>query len=243
MKLSIGIISYQADDALLHTLESLGSIPDDCEVVLQVSTATNMERLGSPTNVRKLPPGDNGIYHAMNKIRLAASGDYLWYLNAGDAMHPDLTLIEILNLLSDVTCYGFQSEQIFGSDVYLRPSATESRPPFYRIGHQSSIYHRDAYQHISFDEQIPVSSDVKFNTACFSMIGMHYIPKILNRFHLGGISNRYRMRDFEHYRGERLTLRDKFIVKAFLRLIIGQRLLYRFLALGKYDHYPVNAVR
>lgn len=243
MKLSIGIISYQADDALLQSLDSLGSIPNDCEVLLQVSTASNLERMGSPDNVRLLPPGDNGIYHAMNKIRLAACGEYLWYLNAGDAMHPDLTLTAVLTLLTKASCCGFQSEQIFGDGVYLRPSASESRPPFYRIGHQSSLYHRDAYQHISFDEQIPVSSDVKFNIACFSLIGMHYIPRILSQFHLGGISNRYRTADFKHYRGESLTLRVKFIVKACPRLIIGQRLLYRLLALGKYDHYQITADR
>ena len=241
MKLSIGIISYQTDDALLQTLKSLGSIPDDCEVVLQVSTDTNIDRLDPTANVRVLPTGDNGIYHAMNKIRSAASGDYLWYLNAGDARHPDLTLTGTLDLLTEATCYGFQSEQIFDQDVYLRPSAIENRPPFYRIGHQSSIYHRDAYQHISFDEQIPVSADVKFNTACFSRIGMHYIPKILSQFHLGGLSNRYRLSDLKHYRGESLALRTKFVVKACLRLMIGQRLLYRVLALGKYDHHSLTS--
>jgi len=241
LKLSIGIISYQIDDALIHTLESLGTIPDDCEVVLQVGTDSNIERLNQAPNVHVLPTGDNGIYHAMNKIRSAARGDYLWYLNAGDARHPNLTLTDTLDLLTEATCYGFQSEQIFGQDVYLRPSATENRPPFFRIGHQSSIYHRDAYRDISFDEQIPVSADVKFNTACFSRIGMHYIPKILSQFHLGGLSNRYRMSDLKHYRGESLTLQTKFIIKACLRLIIGQRLLYRVLALGKYDHYSLTA--
>jgi len=241
LKLSIGIISYQADDALLQTLESLGPIPDDCEVVLQVSTDTNIDRLVPTANVCVLPTGDNGIYHAMNKIRSAASGDYLWYLNAGDARHPNLSLTETLNLLTEATCYGFQSEQIFGQDVYLRPSATENRPPFYRIGHQSSVYHRDAYQHISFDERTPVSADVKFNTACLSMIGMHYRPQILSQFHLGGLTNRYRMSDLKHYRGESLVLRTKFIIKACLRLIIGQRLLYRVLAFRKYDHYSFTA--
>lgn len=70
---------------------------------------------------------------------------------------------------------------------------------------------------------------------------MHYIPKILTQFHLGGLSNRYRMSDFKNYRSESLTLRTKFLIKARLRLIIGQRLLYRVLALGKYDHYSLTA--
>ena len=104
MKLSIGIISYQIDGELIHTLESLGTIPDDCEVVLKVSTDTHIERLELIANVRALLTGDNGIYNAMNKIRSAARGDFLWYLNAGDARHPNLTLTETMDLLTEHTC-------------------------------------------------------------------------------------------------------------------------------------------
>ncbi len=239
-RLTIGIVSLSLNEELEGTLASLKSVPDDCEILLQISRATpdEIKRFTNHSRqpVQCLAAGDDGIYDAMNRIRDAAKGQYLWFLNAGDDMHPDRTLDEILGYLRQPTCYGFQSEQIFEDDIYLRPSSSEANPPFYRIGHQSAIYHRSAFTTIAFDERIPVSADVVFNQASFDGIGMQYIPVVLSSFRLGGISNRYLFRDIRAFRGEKLSLRLKLFCKACLRAIIGQRLTYRILAFGKYDH-------
>jgi hypothetical protein len=239
VRLSIGVISYDASAELRETLLSLGHIPDSCELILQLSTAEPeaMKTLCDEfVAIKALSPGDSGIYDAMNKIRLAATGEFLWFLNAGDQMHPDRGLNEIADQLTYPSCYGFQSEQVFAGDTYLRPAARESNPPYYRIGHQSAIYHRSAYQQIAFDERIPVSADVTFNQNCFALTGMRYVPIRISRFHLGGLSNRYLLSDFSKYAGESISLRAKFLLKAALRLLVGQRKMYRLLALGKYDY-------
>jgi len=240
IRLTIGVISLSLNAELRSTLASLKSVPDNCEVVVQLSRATRSEielfTKASDLPLHVLPAGDQGIYNGMNRIRAAALGEYLWFLNAGDHMHPDRTLEEILGHLRLPTCYGFQSEQVFEDDVYLRPSSRQAEPPFFRIGHQSTIYHRSAYSILEFDEQIPVSADVAFNEASFNRIGMQYIPIVLSSFQLGGLSNRHRLSDMPAFRGESLSLRLKFVLKACLRMLIGQRLTYRVLAIGKYDY-------
>jgi len=40
---------------------------------------------------------DNGLYDAMNKGLKLASGDYVWFINAGDTLGSDTTVQEIVN--------------------------------------------------------------------------------------------------------------------------------------------------
>ncbi len=250
--ITIGIIGYDLSDELLRTLESLKQVPDDCEVVIQISQCdprqledfVEQARSGlNISNVRALQPGDSGIYNAMNRIRSSATGRYLWYLNAGDDMHPARSLPEVTSLLTEQTCYGFRSEQLFAQDVYLRPRAAETDPSFARIGHQSTIYVADAFRAHAFNERLPVSADLEFNHACFGQTGMRYVPMTLSRFRLGGVSNRFRMSDLGLFRGESFRLRCGIFAKACLRLLVGQRLMYRILAYGKYDHRVVTSDR
>ena len=42
---------------------------------------------------------DSGLYDAMNKGLKQASGDYVWFLNAGDTIYSETTVQEIVNLL------------------------------------------------------------------------------------------------------------------------------------------------
>ncbi|MDR0613798.1 MAG: glycosyltransferase [Dysgonamonadaceae bacterium] len=45
---------------------------------------------------------DGGIYDAMNKGLKLATGDYVWFINAGDSIHSPDTIREIVNQLSTV---------------------------------------------------------------------------------------------------------------------------------------------
>ena len=42
---------------------------------------------------------DKGLYDAMNKGLRLASGDYVWFINAGDMLYSETTVQEIVNLL------------------------------------------------------------------------------------------------------------------------------------------------
>ena len=49
---------------------------------------------------RLLIEPDEGLYDAMNKGLQLASGDYVWFLNAGDTLYSETTVQEIVNALS-----------------------------------------------------------------------------------------------------------------------------------------------
>jgi glycosyltransferase involved in cell wall biosynthesis len=46
---------------------------------------------------------DKGLYDAMNKGLKLASGDYVWFINAGDTLYSETTVQEIVNRLDAIT--------------------------------------------------------------------------------------------------------------------------------------------
>lgn len=48
---------------------------------------------------------DNGLFDAMNKAIDVATGDYLWFLNAGDIIYSDHTLFDIFRSKRDADVY------------------------------------------------------------------------------------------------------------------------------------------
>jgi len=243
IKLTIGIISLQVDEELMFTIGTLGQLSPSIEVLLQISRmdAHDREQLTREFELRPdtesfklLPAGDDGLFDAMNTIRKLASGDYLWYLNAGDAKAGQFSLEALLAMLEKPTNYGFQSIQINGDDAFVRPGKGKHFP-FREIGHQSSIYHVSGFSQVAYQTSLRVSADRTFNADCERICGWQYIEKVLSVFYLGGLSNTFEWRYYKHYREENLGLRVKFLVRFILGKFLGRKRLLRMLARGKYD--------
>ena len=47
---------------------------------------------------------DQGLYDAMNKGIKLATGDYLCFLNAGDGLHEDDTLLQMVHSINGTAC-------------------------------------------------------------------------------------------------------------------------------------------
>ena len=130
--------------------------------------------------------------------------------------------------------------QTFGEDGYRRPGAANDDPKPIEIGHQSAVYSRAAYKEICFLEARKVSADQQYNQDCFSQFGFHYVPRILSIFALGGVSNRFQLKDWHHFAQEPAGIRLRFLCKVVLRTMLGQQLLYRLLYAVKYDRIRIN---
>lgn len=115
IKITLVTVTYNAEKVLRHTLDSVFRqtysaiehiIIDGASTDNTVAVAKDyMERSFASDcghEVRLLVEPDNGIYDAMNKGLGMATGDYVCFLNAGDALHGDDAVAEVARCVAAV---------------------------------------------------------------------------------------------------------------------------------------------
>lgn len=106
--ITIATVTYNAESTLERTLRSVASqdyariehlIIDGCSKDHTLSLVQRyVEENQARHNIRLICEPDNGLYDAMNKALLNATGDYIVFLNAGDCLHSSDTISSISNL-------------------------------------------------------------------------------------------------------------------------------------------------
>ena len=99
---TIATVTYNAEATLQRTLTSVASqdypriehlIIDGCSTDHTLSLVQNyVEENQASHTIRLVCEPDNGLYDAMNKALLGATGDYIVFLNAGDCLHSSDTI-------------------------------------------------------------------------------------------------------------------------------------------------------
>ena len=106
---------------------------------------------------------DRGVYHAMNLALEHAKGDYVLFLNAGDALADRRVLADVANLLAIS-----QPDLFFGAALLRFPSGLamrhEPRDPDYIehslvANHQATFVKREWHERYPHDESFKISSD------------------------------------------------------------------------------------
>jgi glycosyltransferase involved in cell wall biosynthesis len=99
---SIITVTFNAGKTLERTLKSVSgqTYPHIEHIIVDgASTDHTVEIIkhyqSSGANLKWTSEPDNGLYDAMNKGLRCATGDYVWFLNAGDAIHEDTTVEQI----------------------------------------------------------------------------------------------------------------------------------------------------
>ncbi len=132
---------------------------------------------------------DQGIYDAMNKGIERASGDYLLFLNAGDALAgPD-----VLEKIQNAAHEGNETDFIYGDaieDGHLKkskPHTTFIKGMF--THHQAMFFRREAIGGLRYDLKYKIAADYDF-TCRFLMKNPNalYIPIPACVFESGGVS-------------------------------------------------------
>ena len=104
--ITIATVTYNAEATLRRTLTSVASqdyariehlIIDGCSTDHTLSLVQRyVEENQSRHNIRLICEPDSGLYDAMNKALLAATGEYIVFLNAGDCLHSTDTISAIV---------------------------------------------------------------------------------------------------------------------------------------------------
>jgi len=199
-KISIITINFNDAIGLNKTIKSvLNQTNTDYEFIVIDGDSTD----GSKTIIEKysgeitysVSEKDNGIYHAMNKGIQASKGDYLLFMNSGDVLVNDASILIVCQekLVEDIVafdCFLENDDQIVGRRTHIEfPSLFY----VYKKGfkHQSTFIKMSLFQKLGlYNENYKIAGDYEFWIRCFlepSTTAKSYaIPIAI--FKLGGIS-------------------------------------------------------
>jgi glycosyltransferase involved in cell wall biosynthesis len=142
---------------------------------------------------------DNGIYEAMDKGRSIASGDFLFFLNAGDTfVMPDV----LKNVLNQIKLNGKLDEIYYGRTIinsknkqwYMPPVETNAENislsrNFYPH-HQSIFYPKSFYSTNAYDTRFVFCGDIDFTIRACNTFTANYLDFDTCSVFLGGSSTK-----------------------------------------------------
>ena len=139
---------------------------------------------------------DNGIYNAMNKGIMNASGKWLIFMNGGDQFH-DFTVLENIFKEKEYTAsilYGDEEryDRYGNKHIYRLPSII---PPYFMcyqaFAHQAMFYRRELFEiYGMYDESYKITGDSEKNTL-FLKKGVLFekLNQVVSSYILDGVSN------------------------------------------------------
>ncbi len=220
MKLTLITVTYHAEAVLERTLQSVlrQTARADVEylVIDGASKDGTLDILKNYESVvsRVISSPDRGIYDAMNKGLALATGEYVWFLNAGDELFDESTFARFLEKIPE-NADVYYGDALYvrddGSAIGLRSEVTPHRLParatwrdFRRgmvICHQSFVMRRNLAPPFRLDH--PYSADIDWEIRCLKAA-----RKVVN---LGVPLSRYLVGGFS-VKNLRASLLDRYVI-------------------------------
>ena len=188
MKVSVVTICYNAKTVIERTIQSvLNQTYSDIEYILIDGGSTD----GTVEIIKKysnrisfwVSEPDHGIYDAMNKGVMHATGEWIHFLNAGDVYHDHDVLENFVPKISTTT------DIAYGDTLYVFSMTTKVRKalplsnmdqlmPF---GHPATLIRTSYHQQHLFDTSYRSSGDYKFFYDAYyrEKAEFQYIPMIV----------------------------------------------------------------
>jgi glycosyltransferase involved in cell wall biosynthesis len=139
---------------------------------------------------------DKGIYNAMNKGVVKATGEYLLFLNSGDNLYSKISLEKIepfiTNCIEIDIIYG--SLFVVGQKQYIKEYPTYLSFKYFlndTLPHPATLIKKQCFNSLVFDESLKIVSDWKFFIVGFSKHNFTYlrIDETISSFYLDGVSS------------------------------------------------------
>ena len=136
---------------------------------------------------------DKGIYDAMNKGIMLATGDWINFINAGDKYNNDYVLSNFVPNLDSSTIIAYGETNLISSygNRLWKPSALEFMKERMCFGHPATFVKASYHKQHLFDTTYRSSADYKmlFDAYYKDKVKFQYIPQIVADFEAeGGIS-------------------------------------------------------
>jgi glycosyltransferase involved in cell wall biosynthesis len=129
---------------------------------------------------------DSGIFDAMNKGVKKISGQYLLFLNAGDALKNDSVLNNISPYLKK------NSSKIIAGTVHMKwKDLTSNSNLFPWVPHQAAFIHKSCFKDQSYDSTMNFYGDLKFWMTLKAQ-GLFLLKRVniqIVEFYMGGVGN------------------------------------------------------
>lgn len=207
MRISVVTVVLNGADTLEDNIKSvLQQTHDDVEHIVIDGASTDgtaqiLERYSDRIATIVSEP-DNGLYEAMNKGIALATGDVVGTLNADDFYETEDALSTVAQAFRDD-----RVDAVYADLVYVEQHDTSRivrywqsqvfRPGLFEQGwipaHPTFFVKRDIYRwHGTFDTQFKIQSDFDLCLRFLEVkrIRTVYLPQVLVRMRMGGVSNR-----------------------------------------------------
>lgn len=207
MRISIITATYNSEKTLLDTLLSLEcqTYPDIEYIIVDGASKDNTLELikSNCSKVSKIIcESDKGIYDALNKGINAATGDVIGFLHSDDLLAYDGAIADIAKTFEATSC-----DAVYGDLEYVSQNDTAKRVRLWKSGvfsrtkmllgwmppHPSFYMKRSCYTefgNFSLDYRISADYDSLLRYILKQRIEIAYLPKVLVKMRVGGISNR-----------------------------------------------------
>lgn len=207
MKVSVITVCFNAADHIDETIRSV-VVQDHADIEHIVIDGGSTD--GTQEKVRRyaeciahfVSENDQGVYHAMNKGLGLATGEVVAFVNAGDMMATRNTVSYMVRAFAESG-----ADVVYGDALMVDPDDITKVKRFWKGGaykrenfrkgwmppHLGTYIRRSAYGRFGpFNTGLKVSADYElmFRLLYKHRLQARYVPKVLVRFRLGGVSNR-----------------------------------------------------
>ena len=207
MKISVITICHNSEKHLEHTIKSvLSQTHHDIEYIIvdgnSTDTTTNIIRSFGSGISKWISEPDNGLYDALNKGLALATGDVVGFLHSDDFFADSEVLSKVAGLFEkEVTDSVYGDIQYVDQDD-IRKLLTNRRYGKCRLWkfwlgwappHPTFYVKREYYtKYGAFDTSFDIAADYDciLRFLVQHMIRASYIPEVLVRMRVGGVSNR-----------------------------------------------------
>jgi len=205
MRISIITATYNSGATVLHTLQSVErqEYADKEHIIVDgLSTDQTMEIVSGFAHVAKLiSEKDDGIYDAMNKGILAASGEIVGILNSDDVYADEKVLSKVKRTFEDPqveACYAdlqYVHSHDMNKVVRVWKSGKLRSRSFYwgwMPPHPTFFVRREVYERVGlFNTMLKSAADYEMMLRILvkHKLKAQYIPEVLVKMRMGGMSN------------------------------------------------------